>query len=179
MPIREALQKLQGEGLITIEPHRGAKVRQVDKDFVIMVHELRTALECLLGRKATANITEEALCKLEKLQDEYDRASDEGNAAKVVAVNLKFHGLIYSFGGNSLALETLNSQSSLIRGLRTKYGYCAGRTQQVCLEHRQIIAALRERDADAVERSLREHCNRAGEEFMRLLKEKERIAAVS
>ena len=100
MPIREALQKLQGEGLITIEPHRGAKVRQVDREFVSMVHELRTAIECMLGRKAAANITGKAVAELERLQQEYDRAAEEGNAAKVVSANLKFHALIYSYGNN-------------------------------------------------------------------------------
>jgi DNA-binding GntR family transcriptional regulator len=176
MPIREALQKLQGEGLITIEPHRGAKVRQVDREFVGMVHELRTAIECMLGRKAAANISDKAVAELERLQKEYDRAAEEGNAAKVVSANLKFHALIYSFGNNPLALEILNNQSSLIRGIRTKYGYCDGRTQQVSLEHRQIIQALRAHDADAVESHLRRHCNRAGEEFMQLLQEKNNIS---
>ena len=177
MPIREALQKLQGEGLITIEPHRGARVRQVDQDFVSMVHELRTTIECMLARKAASNITEKGLAELDRLQDEYDRVAEEGGAAKVVSVNLKFHALIYSFGKNQVALEALNNQSSLFRGLRTKYGYCAGRTEQASREHRRIIEALRRRDPEAVEKCLLEHCTNAGQEFIRLLEENQRLAA--
>ena len=52
MPVREALRELQGEGLVQIEPNRGARVRSIDSSFVENLFEIRTALEVMLVRRA-------------------------------------------------------------------------------------------------------------------------------
>jgi len=171
MPIREALQQLQGEGLVTIDPHRGARVRQVDRDFVIMVHDLRTAIECMLGRKACMKITPNGIEAAEKIQRKYDRAVEERDAAKMVAANLRFHELIYDYAGNSLALQVLKTHSALIRGIRTRFGYTRGRPEQVCREHRRIIEALRQQDPWRLEKALWEHCQNAAADFINLFEE--------
>ena len=169
MPIREALQQLQGEGLITIEPHRGARVRQVDLNFFIHLHELRTAIECMLGRKACSHMTTKALENLEKIQLEYDRAAVEANAARLVTINLKFHDLIYSYSGNTLAIDVLNTNSSLIRSLRTIFGFSPDRPQQVAIEHRRIITALREGEPAEVEKAIWDHTRNAATDLVKLM----------
>lgn len=168
IPIREALQTLQGECLVTIEPHRGAKVRQVDKDFVIMVHELRTAIECMLGGKACDRIPQSAIARLEKIQGAHDKAARKSNWVKMVSTNLKFHELLYSYAGNPVAMKVLNTHSSLIRGLRASKGYSAGRPEQVSQEHWCIIKALRTGDRNQVESALQEHCENAAKDFITL-----------
>ena len=72
MPIREALQRLKGEGWITINPHRGACVRHLNKKYISDIHEIRIAIECMLVRKACQFIPVEALDKLNEIQREYD-----------------------------------------------------------------------------------------------------------
>ena len=170
IPIREALQTLQGECLVTIEPHRGAKVRQVDKNFVIMVHELRTAIECMLGRKACNHLPKSALSRLEKIQAAHDDAARKNNPTKMVSTNLEFHELLYTYAGNPIAMKVLKTHSGLIRGLRSSRGYSPGRPQQVSLEHWQIIKALQTGNPDQVEQALREHCDNAAEDFIALFK---------
>src|SRR6266508_1850881 len=71
MPVREALQALHGEGLIEIQPHRGAGVLPLDITRVRNIYDLRAAIEGLLVRLAVPNLTNAALSQLAQIQQEF------------------------------------------------------------------------------------------------------------
>ncbi len=166
MPIREALQKLQGEGLVTIIPHRGACVHYLDEKFIINIHEIRTALECMLAQKACGRVTPAGLRQLETIQKAYDDKIGKVDGLSLVKINLKFHYKINTYSGNPEAVKVLNSQAALIRGLRTILGFSPGRPEIISNEHHQIIDALRTQDQDELERVYRIHCQNALDDYL-------------
>ena len=66
MPVREALRELQGEGLVVIEPNRGARVRTIDTRFVENLFEIRTALEVMMVRRAAQRATPADIAELDR-----------------------------------------------------------------------------------------------------------------
>ena len=73
MPIREALRELHGEGLVTMEPNRGARIRSIDHDFVANLFEIRGAIEALLSSRAAQRCTKDDLLQLEAIQRDLER----------------------------------------------------------------------------------------------------------
>ncbi len=161
MPIREALQKLQGEGLISISPFKGAQVRKVDQKFVRNLYDFRTAVERMLVQKAYPRIPRIGIERLMEAQDAYDHAVKESHEAGLVAANLEFHSVIFSYSDNEEALMILNSHSSLLRTLRTIYGFDTGRSKQVCKEHHAIIKALQGPSEAKLLEAYEQHCENA------------------
>ena len=159
MPIREALQKLEGESLISINPHRGASVRRLNKKYISEIHEIRIAIECMLVRKACQLIPVEALDKLNEIQGEYELAIENSDSSRLVQLNTQFHFEIFSYSDNEEAVKILTTQISAIRSLRLAFGFHPRRPPQIInKEHHQIIAAFRSGDPDHIERVYRNHC---------------------
>lgn len=166
MPIREALQRLEGEGLIIINPHRGACVRQLNKKYISNMHEIRIAIECMLVHKACRFITVEALDKLNDIQRMYDLAMENPNPSELVQINTQFHFEIFSYSDNEEAVKILYAQVSAIKALRLALGFHPRRPPQIISkEHHQIIEAFRSGDPDHIERVYRNHCENSMNEL--------------
>lgn len=149
MPVREALQQLQGEGLIVIVPNKGATVRSMDPLFVRNIFDIRIALETYLTRAAAATITDQALDNLTDIQTRLDRADALRDVRSHVQLNIEFHRTILATTGNDEAMRLLDLHSNLIGALRMRFGFRPGRTEAVREEHYALIEALRRRDPEA------------------------------
>jgi DNA-binding GntR family transcriptional regulator len=179
MPIREALQKLQGEGLISISPFKGAQVRKVDQKFVRNLYDFRMAVECMLARKAYPRIPRIGIDRLIEAQAAYDHAVTKSDNAGLVAANLKFHSVIFSYSDNEEALMILNSHSSLLRTLRTIYGFDPGRSKRVCKEHHAIIKALQGPSETRLLEAYERHCENAKRDLLNEMAKRERGQAAN
>jgi DNA-binding GntR family transcriptional regulator len=157
MPVREALQALEGEGLITIVPHRGATVLSLDAKRVGDIYDLRATLEVLLARSSLPNITNAAIADLTRLHDELRSAAERGQADTVFGMNLRFHHQIYRYSDNPEAKSVYDRYANLLRSLRGRYGFGAGRVERMIDEHGQILTALRAQDAAGLETVVRRH----------------------
>ena len=91
-PVREALAWLQAEGLVRIDPHRGALVFHPTVDDVRESYEIRGALEALAVEKAIPRLTDELIAEL---QDQLDGMKNEEDEARWVEMNNRFHLLLY------------------------------------------------------------------------------------
>lgn len=161
MPIREALQQLQGEGLIIIQPNKGASVRSVDERFIQNIYDIRSALEAMLVRRAVAAITDDELKKLEAIQAEYEAAQQEHDVKRLLDCNLRFHYQINVLAENPEAMEMLERSWGLIDFLRHRYDFGPRRLNTITTDHRQLLKALKRRDAEAAEGCIRKHCEGA------------------
>ncbi len=167
MPIREALRQLQGEGLVNLEPNRGARVRAVDIDFVRDMFDLRIALEAMLARRAAERITPPQIEAIRRIEDELEAHAAHKDYTGVLACNQAFHAAINDAAGNVEAIRVLERHWNIIIALWGRHGYGAERAAGVISDHRQIIVALEQRDAEGSAILATAHAAKAKQEMVR------------
>ena len=152
-PIREALNSLATEGLITIEPRRGAFLRRFSVKEVNDLYELRKLLEGFAVQ--TAEITPKFLASMEK---SFDRSTVLLNANKkreFIEEDMWFHGAIATATGNHPLFITLENVQHQIWLCRCKtYSLSSSSAPR---NHRSIVEALRENDRRKAKIAMREH----------------------
>jgi DNA-binding GntR family transcriptional regulator len=166
MPIREALQALQGEGLVEIEPHKGACVLSLTAERVRNIYDLRAALEALLIRLSLPNLTNAAMAKLTQINHDFREAVAREDLGSIFDLNNAFHDLIYEHGDNDEALLIYKRYAKLLGGLRGTYGYSRLRLKQMAKEHNDILQALKAQDEARLERSVLLHVEGAKNDLL-------------
>lgn len=169
MPIRAALQELRGEGLIDGEPRRGAKVRPLDADFVENLFDLRIAVLALLYRRCVRFITNADIERIEEIQDALEAASAARDFEAIRRINYGFHCAIHFIANNPEAAQVIERNWILIDALRAQLGFLEGRLEAMNENHRRIIEALRQRDAEKAFDLQRRSSERAKSELIKLL----------
>jgi DNA-binding GntR family transcriptional regulator len=155
-PVREALLKLEREGLVRSEWHRGATVTALSDADVAELDSLRGALEQLAVGLVAAHASEAALAAIDAAVRRMERAADEH---ELVRCDLGFHDAVYAAAGHRRlreAWQAIRSQVHLF--LLTRIGVEAeGYLAAVPAEHRRLAAALRDRDREAALALFAEH----------------------
>jgi DNA-binding GntR family transcriptional regulator len=149
MPIREALRVLHGEGLVVIEPNRGARVRPLYRGFIEDVFDVRAAIETMLARRAAERRTAAHLARVREAAGELEARVAAGDYASVALANRAFHAVINDAAGNPGALAIVDSHWLLLAALLKRYGYGEERFQRVIDEHQHLIYAIERHDAPA------------------------------
>lgn len=154
-PVREALRDLAAEGLIQFDPHRGAIVHELNLSELVEVYEIRKVLESLAIRKATQRITAEQLAAATALQDKMDIERDSG---AWVQYNWQFHAILER-AANSPRLASMvkivQDAAAIYVGHSLKIE--PQRLESGNREHREILEAMRRRDADKAVALLVQH----------------------
>ena len=99
-PVREAIRKLELEGLVNMMPRRGAVVAEITLQDLEDVLEVRAVLEELAVQKACENITEDQLRDLKKAANDFKRSLEDDNLLACVETDMAFHEIIYSAANN-------------------------------------------------------------------------------
>ncbi len=158
MPIREALQQLQGEGLVTIIPQRGAQVRSLDRRFINNIYDLRIAIESLLIRKTCEKKNRSWINQLKSSQEEYESLINKHDIPSLIEANHRFHRVHNLIADNEEALVTLERTDTLITVLRSTHGYSKKRILQVKTEHREMVECFEKGDIDRALEVHARHC---------------------
>jgi DNA-binding GntR family transcriptional regulator len=146
-PVRDALQVLEGEGLVQIHPNRGAQVRGLDRARVVHMYEVREALESFMSRRFAEEASLMDIRQLEDIQRRHEAAGDDLDA--VILVNAEFHRVIYTHGGNQDVIELVTRYIDLGSMLTSRYRHPAGYLARARREHHALIDAFHRRDASA------------------------------
>ncbi|WP_410573693.1 GntR family transcriptional regulator [Amycolatopsis sp. cmx-4-61] len=161
-PVREALLKLEREGLVHSEWHRGTTVTALSDADVAELDSLRAALEQLAVERVVAHAGDEDLAAIDAVVRRMERAADEH---EMVRCDLEFHDAVYAAAGHRRLHEAwlaIRSQVHLFLltriGVATD-GYLAG----IPAEHRELATALRARDREAALALFAEHRRHAFE----------------
>ena len=157
-PVREALQQLQGEGLVVILPNRGAAVRLVDDKLIRHIYEIGEALDGILANRSAHIATPPQVEKLYRIEARMERAAIDGDTPTRRQFNTEFHMYLGSISGNVEAVEIRIRHQDIIRAIRQNYGYSPTRLDEIHQEHRAIIAGIANKDPDAAEKAARVHC---------------------
>src|SRR6185312_12400137 len=160
-PVREAILKLESEGLAERLPRRGLVVARITREEVLEVYAVREVLDGLSARLAAAGILPAELDHLAWLNDRLRAAAEAGNAKAMIGLNIEFHEAICLAGRNSLLLEFLRRIHEWVRRFQDTTMSAPRRGLQAVAEHEALIEALRRRDAESAERLAREHMSRA------------------
>jgi DNA-binding GntR family transcriptional regulator len=149
-PVREALRTLRGEGMVQLEPHRGHVVLPLTRDDIEDIFWLQAAIAKELAATATERITEAEIDELDALNDALAAAVQQGDPEAVVAAEFVFHRAFNRVTGRiKLAWFLLHVARYLPGQL---YASDAQWGVAAVARHRELIAALRRRDADTVVR---------------------------
>jgi DNA-binding GntR family transcriptional regulator len=162
-PLREALRRLEGGGLVMRLPHLGVRVVSLSREDLIEVYQVREVLEGLAARLAAANMTEPALQNLETLIDrDLKIVTAEGHVYPRAFGDEDIHYLIADASGSFLLRRLLcGDLYSLIRLCR----YRSTETDQShsYRDHVRIVDAIRNRDGEMAEILMRRHIHQARE----------------
>lgn len=149
-PVREAMQLLEGEGLVQIFPNRGAQVRGINRERVEHIYDIREAIESMLVAKFCVLATATDIRKLRELQAVHDEASGRRDGPATSRANYAFHRYINAKSGNSEALALVDRYQELAFSLHNYFPTAAAedRSERVCMEHNMMIDAFEMRDPE-------------------------------
>ena len=157
MPVREALQWLQGEGLVIGTPHKGVHVISVDTQFIKNVFELRGAIEALLAQTSLPHISNSDIRRLETINEAFSKRIKTSDVNGILSADKDFHLTIYKNSENLIAIEIYHKYRNLIVTLRRQYGFSKDRLDEMIEQHARIIDALRSKDESLLEHLIKEH----------------------
>lgn len=166
MPVREAFRKLESEGLIKLEPHKGAVVKSVSIEDIEEIYALRSELEKMAVYQSVDLLTKEDIQELEFIVKKMETAED---VDAFIQYNIDFHQLLVK----RCKWERLNSFiGTLWNGLPQQTPHLlSGQKETSNIEHRKILDAVIEKDKETAANLLSKHILRTGESLIKSLKE--------
>jgi DNA-binding GntR family transcriptional regulator len=168
MPIREALRTLELEGLISIEPHKGAVVRPLNKEDILEIYELRSVLEPLGLKKSMGNFTK---LDIEKLTFYHNAMMETDSAEEYVELNADFHQLLFSRCNSPRLLGFIETIS---RGFpQDTPQLIPGQIGKSNQEHEKILKEINNNHPEMAASFLAEHIERTGKELIRSMENKD------
>lgn len=159
-PVREALRQLELEGLVSIIPNKGAYVTGISSKDVSDIYMIRSMLEGLCARWATENITDEQLDELDEiilLSEFHMKKEGGGSADQVAELDGKFHAILYEASNSKILSHVLTGFHKYVQLARRSSVVSEERARKSIREHKQILRAIRDKDADLAEQLANEH----------------------
>ena len=172
-PIREAIRKLELEGLVKMIPRRGAEVANITEKSLKDVLEVRQALEQLAIRLACARITEEEKQLLKKRLQDCERVMRTGDTSAIAKADVAFHDTIVVASGNDRLVQLVNNLSEQMYRYRLEYIKDEDKRQILLIEHEHILKALNLRHVQEAKQAIREHIDNQEITILKNLKEQE------
>lgn len=167
-PIREALQRLETEGLLTIRPKQGCFVRAMDLHEFTDYYQIRVNLEMLSLETACTNMSDEALKKLCKIWEKSPSTESDTDAEYVANLDETFHLALAEGGGNRVLLKLLTDINNRIRIVRRLDFTDSERILKTFNEHYSILQHLLRRDLKSAKNEMMHHIKKS-EEFTKML----------
>ena len=178
-PVREALSRLEAEGLAARHAGAGLVVSELGPDEIIDLYVLREALEGLAARLAANRRTEMDLARLQVLEDLAQQAAREGDHTRASRFNVQFHAVIWRIAGNQPLLRAISGVHEAVQRFPQDTLAYPGRLAESVDEHARILEAIRERNPEKAEQATVEHVRRTRNIRMALSLETDQLLADS
>lgn len=169
-PVREAFLRLEAERLAERTTGRSLIVAGVTPDEILEIYQVRVAVDGLAARLAAESARPRDITNLRWLNDRIEAASVEGDHAAMASINLQFHEAICKAARNTFLLDLMMTVHDRARRFPGTTFSDPDRPGTALEEHRSIIAAIEDRQADDAERLARSHMSNAMEVRIRLLR---------
>lgn len=159
-PIREAIRKLEKEGLVTIEPRRGAYASQISTEDMVDILEVRQNMEGLAAFFAASRMTPEQLQELKEVSELYNEAVKTGEMEEMIKHDTRFHRIIVESCNNKILVKMIEQLQELVLRFRYIYYDNFKRAENMPDEHYEILHAIETGDADAARYAADIHIDR-------------------
>ncbi|WP_028067895.1 GntR family transcriptional regulator [Solirubrobacter soli] len=146
-PIREALLQLEGQGLVEVEPNRGAVVRSFDRGDVLDLYEIRALIEPHAAARAATRITAQQIAELATLCDAEDQ----------LVANEAFHRIILEAAQSPRLVVAMRAATGIPRSFRTAFWHDERQRAESLMCHRRLVTAFEAQDAQLAEAVMRMH----------------------
>jgi len=169
VPLREALQRLEAEGLVVLRPRRGYIVTSLDPEEIKDIFDIRMMLEERAGYLATQRASGNDIAAVQKLLRAMDgiSISNAAQASDFAERNRAFHERLYASSGRAHLCRLLKTLRANVERYIRIGAQIAGDLSRVRREHQQIFDAFKRRDARTVGRLCREHCEHTCERLVK------------
>lgn len=172
-PVREAIRKLEIEGLAVMIPRRGAEVARITEKQLRDVLEVRRALEELAVQLACRRITRDGIEQLRQAHLEVKDMAAKQNLPELVQADVHFHEIIYLAADNERLLQLLNNLRQQMYRYRLEYLKNVNNHELIIKEHQAILEGMDKLDTDAATRAIRQHIDNQENGVIMLITSKE------
>ena len=169
-PIREAIRKLELEGLVTMIPRRGAEVAQITEKSMKDVLEVRRALDALCAELAYDRITDGELENLRLACDAFETAVKTKDAKKIAQADVALHDIIVRATGNQRLIQLVNNLSEQMYRYRFEYIKDSSQHQNLIDEHRIIYRSIVCKDKKTAADAARTHIDNQEKAIIRQIR---------
>ncbi len=156
-PVREAIRKLELEGLVVMIPRKGAAVANITEKDTKDVLEVRRTLEMFAVEVACDRITPEQLQELKESAKDFEDFKGSADLIRIAETDMKFHEIIYEATQNERLVQMLNNLRENMYRYRIEYLKDPNYYDSLVGEHREILNAIENGDKDHARRCMRDH----------------------
>lgn len=164
-PVREALAQLRDEGLVSIEPQKGARVFSLSEPEVSQICDFRQAIESAAFELALTRDRAGLASEMRRVVSEMQQAREKGNEKSYLALDTSFHHLIFAHSGNDYLTASYSRYIGKIAALRTHLSKLPQHTELSFDEHKGIALATKEGNLDQIKSLLAEHIDRTRQAY--------------
>lgn len=169
-PIREAIRKLELEGLVTMIPRRGAEVASITEKSLRDVLEVRRELDAFSCELACDRITAAGLEMLRLACEEFAQATRSRDAALIAKADVKVHNIIVHATGNERLMEMINSLSEQMYRYRFEYIKDTDNYDELVEEHRLIYESILKKDKETAAKVAKTHIDNQEKSILKVLR---------
>lgn len=156
-PIREAIRKLELEGLVVMVPRKGAEVAKITQKDLSDVLEVRKALEVLAVQIACERMTKEQLGELKSVLEEFKESIKTKEPTIIAEIDMKFHDVIFMSTDNHRLIQILNNLREQMYRYRMEYIKDEKKHSVLIKEHEEIIKSIEEKDKERAAKAITGH----------------------
>lgn len=171
-PIREAIRKLELEGLVLMIPRKGAEVAEITEKNLRDVLEVREALERLAVRLACEQITKAQVREVREAAEAFQDALTSGNVTEIAEADEHFHDLINLATGNQKLIQILHNLREQMYRYRVEYLKNEAVFPQLLEEHESLIRAIERRQKEQAAEIVCRHINNQAEAISGIIRTK-------
>lgn len=172
-PVREAIRKLELEGLVVMVPRKGAEVARITEDSLKEVLEVRCALEVLAVGLACQRITDEGRERLKNAHEEFVKSVQRGDTLEIANSDEAFHECIFELTNNKRLLQIITNLKEQMYRYRMEYVKDVGYHEDLISEHEKMLQAILNGDTETAEEIMRNHIHNQEEIILKNIHEQE------
>lgn len=165
-PIREAIRKLELEGLVVMLPRKGAYVASMSFKDLIDVLEIRASLEGLAASLASDRLRDGDIVELERIEKEFEKSIREANIDNVLKKDVEFHEKIFLMASNKKLYNLTTSLWEQVHRFRVMYVSNYDASLSLVDEHNKILEAIKAGDSELAKKYATEHIELAEQFFI-------------